>query len=132
MLHLHEINCYYKNNKVKLISLFIMALFYVGAGVYHFMRPQFYQKIMPPWLPYHLSLIYISGAAEIILGALLFFPQTRVVAAWGIIVLLVAVFPANVQMLLNFIRIHHPYTWAAALRLPLQLILIWWAWLFTF
>lgn len=114
-----------------MIALYIMAILYIGAGVYHFISPEFYKKIMPPWLPYHLLLIYVSGFFEIVLGALLFFEPTRAAAAWGIIALLIAVFPANVQMLLNFIRSHHPYTWVAILRLPLQLILIWWAWLYT-
>lgn len=82
---------------------------------------------MPPWMPYHLQLVYISGIAEIILGILVCFSTTRVFAAWGIIALLIAVFPANVQMMLNYQLQHHPYTWVTILRLPLQLVLIWWA-----
>ncbi|MEQ1675392.1 MAG: DoxX family protein [Chitinophagaceae bacterium] len=113
------------------ISLFIMAAFYVIAGTYHFIAPIFYKKIMPPWLPWHLSLIHISGIVEIVLGLLLLPQQTRRVAAWGIIALLVSVFPANVQMMLNYQQEQNPYLWVAVLRLPLQIVLILWAYQFT-
>jgi len=82
---------------------------------------------MPPWLPAHDLLIQISGWAEILLGLLLLPVQTRRWAAWGIIVLLIAVFPANVQMMLNYRQEHHPGMWIAVLRLPIQLLLIRWA-----
>jgi uncharacterized membrane protein len=108
-----------------------MAIFYVAAGINHFVNPEFYKKIMPPWLPRHLSLIYISGMAEIILGVLLYPAQIRKWAAWGIIILLVAVFPANIQMMLNYREQQNPYLWVAILRLPLQFLLIWWAYQFT-
>jgi uncharacterized membrane protein len=107
-----------------------MGALYVAAGINHFAIPTFYKKIMPPWLPYHLPLIYISGAAEIILGLLLLPASTRKLAAWGIIVLLVAVFPANVQMMLNYRHQQNPYLWIAILRLPIQLLLIRWAYQF--
>ena len=108
-----------------------MACLYIAAGIYHFICPKFYTRIMPRWLPMHLQLVYISGAFEIILGLLLFPIATRVVAAWGIIALLIAVFPANIQMMLNYRRRHNPYLWITILRLPLQLLLIWWAWQYT-
>ena len=113
------------------IALYTMSLFYILAGIYHFVRPKFYMKIMPPWLPSHLQLVYISGACEIILGLLLFPVATRSIAAWGIIALLIAIFPANIQMMLNFRRKNNPYLWATIVRLPLQLLLIWWAWRYT-
>jgi uncharacterized membrane protein len=117
--------------KRKKISLYIMAAVYVAAGTYHFINPFFYKKIMPPWLPWHYSLIYISGVAEIILGLLLILPPTRKLAAWGIIALLLAVFPANVQMMLNYQQEHNPHLWIAVLRLPFQPLLIWWAYQFA-
>lgn len=86
---------------------------------------------MPPLLPWHLSLIHISGIFEIALGLLLLAKQTRRMAAWGIIALLVAVFPANVQMMLNYQREQNSYLWMAVLRLPLQIVLILWAYQFT-
>lgn len=112
-------------------SLYLMALVYIAAGINHFVKPEMYRRIMPPWLPWHHQLVLISGAAEILLGLLLLFPATRVLAAWGIIALLIAIFPANIQMAVQWWREGHPYLWAALLRLPLQALLIWWAWGFT-
>jgi uncharacterized membrane protein len=117
--------------KLKKISLYAMAAFYIVAGVNHFINPSFYKIIMPPWLPWHYALIYISGVCEILLGLLLIPPATRKLAAWGIILLLLAVFPANVQMMLNYRHDQNPNLWIAILRLPVQLLLIWWAYRFT-
>ncbi len=108
-----------------------MALLYVVAGINHFLNPAVYKRIMPPYLPYPVALIYLSGICEIGFGLLLLPSVTRPVAAWLLIALLVAVFPANVQMALNYWRAHHPYLWLAVLRLPLQLVLIAWAWWYT-
>jgi uncharacterized membrane protein len=113
------------------VSLYIMSVFYLAAGIYHFVNPMFYKKIMPPYLPWHFPLIYLSGAAEIVLGVFLLPVRTRKLAAWGIFVLLVVVFPANVQMLLNYREEENPDVWIAIVRLPLQLLLIWGAYLFT-
>ena len=108
-----------------------MAAFYVLAGINHFAQPVFYKRIMPYWLPGHDSLVYISGVCEIVFGVLLLPSQTRKPAAWGIIALLVAVFPANIQMMLNYWNQENPYLWVAVLRLPLQPFLIFWAYQFT-
>ncbi|QNF31579.1 DoxX family protein [Adhaeribacter swui] len=112
-------------------SLYIMALIYVGAGILHFLRPGMYMGIMPPWLPAHKFLVLASGACEILFGLLLLPAGTRPVAAWLIIALLIAVFPANVQMALQFTEQHRPGWWLTWLRLPLQGVLIWWAYTFT-
>ena len=117
--------------KLEKLSLYLMTGLYVLAGTNHFLNPLFYKKIMPSWLLWHYPFIYISGAAEIVLGLLLLPAQTRKPAAWGIIILLVAVFPANVQMVLNYREEQNPNWWLTVLRLPLQLVLIWWAYLFT-
>jgi uncharacterized membrane protein len=116
---------------MKLILLYLMAVVYVAAGIYHFVNPRFYQRIMPPYLPFPLALIYISGVCEIVFGVLLIPEATRIPAAWLIIALLVAVFPANIQMAINFWERKNPYLWMAIARLPLQVVLIWFAWLFT-
>lgn len=108
-----------------------MAAFYIVAGVNHFINPGFYKKIMPPLLPGHYFIIYFTGVCEIVFGLLLLSKQTRKPAAWCIIVLLVAVFPANIQMMLNYRDQQSPYLWVAILRLPLQFLLIWWAYLFA-
>lgn len=115
----------------KLILLFIMATLYILAGINHFRNPKMYLRIMPDYIPWHLPVVYISGIIEIFLGILLMFPATRIWGAWGIIVLLILVFPANIQMAIDFYARKNPYLWIALLRLPLQIVLIWWAWWYT-
>lgn len=112
-------------------TLYLMALLYVLAGVNHIVNPEFYLPIMPSYVPWHAELVLISGIIEIILGLLLLYPATRTTAAWLIILLLIAVFPANWQMAHDFYLQDHPYLWLAIVRLPLQIVLIWWAWLYT-
>jgi len=107
-----------------------MALLYVLAGINHFVNPSVYKTIMPPYLPEPIFLIYLSGFFEIILGLLLL-TTFRKVAAWGIILLLIAVFPANVQMAFNYWHTGHAGLWISLVRLPLQGLLVWWAWIFT-
>ena len=116
---------------MKKISLYIMILFYAGAGINHFIRPDFYLKIMPAWLPLHKELVFISGVAEVLCAVLLLFSKTRPLGAWAVIALLIAVFPANLQMLIDYKHDHNPMLWVAILRLPIQLLLIWWAYSFT-
>lgn len=103
----------------------IVAVVFVIAGVLHFVIPRFYLAMMPPWLPEHLFLVQLSGAAEIALGLGVLVDRTRVMAGWGLIALLVAVFPANVQMLLNALDAHASAVWLTALvlRLPLQWVI---------
>ncbi len=105
-----------------------MALLYVIIGFVHFFKPTQFVAIIPPWLPQPLLLVYISGACELIFALLLLPPKTRSFAAYSLILLLVAVFPANIQMMLIYKQQHNPDLWLAILRLPLQLVLIWWAW----
>lgn len=116
---------------MRIFSLYGMIILYLAAGFNHFWHPDMYKNIMPPYLPYHLPLIYASGVCEIALGLLLLPLSTRPVAAWLIIGLLIAIFPANIQMTINYYRLHSPYTWLTILRLPAQILLIAWAWQFT-
>ena len=116
---------------MKFTGLYIMSLVYVAAGILHFIRPKVYLKIMPSYLPYPLQMVYISGFCEILFGLLLLFPATRTAGAWLIILLLIAVFPANIQMAVSFYQKNNPALWIAILRLPLQFVLIWWAWIYT-
>src|SRR5258706_16434161 len=83
------------------ITPYVFGLFLVLAGANHFRTPAFYLNIMPPYLPWHLALVYISGVAEIGLGFLLLIRRWSVVAAWGLIALLIAVFPANLHMAMH-------------------------------
>src|SRR5258708_31128896 len=78
-----------------------LALFFVAAGVLHFLLPEFYLQIMPPYLPWPLVLVYLSGAIEILGGCAIVPVATRRFAGFGLIALLVAVFPANVQMVID-------------------------------
>ena len=104
-----------------------MTAFYVSAGLMHFLRPRMYFKIMPPWLPYPKELNLICGFAEILLGLLVQVAELKVFATWGLVALLVAVFPANIHMFrLGQEKIGIP-AWVLFLRLPLQGVLIYWA-----
>ena len=111
-------------------SKFILVFFLILAGSTHFLRPYFFIKIMPNYLPFHLQLVYASGIAEILCGLLLLFPQTQTFGAYLSIILFIAVFPANIEMAKDFYLTHNKYLWLAILRLPLQLVLIWWAYQF--
>ena len=115
-----------------LFFLVLMAAFYVYAGIGHFRRPWFFYKITPPLLqPYKKSINVIVGIAEICGGIGLLIPDTRVWAAWGILALLVAVFPANIYMLTSKGAGMKFPLWGLWLRLPIQFILIAWAYYYT-
>lgn len=110
------------------IGLALASVFYVVAGALHFVQTDAYLKIMPPYIPWHLAMVRISGVCEILGGLGLLLPQTRRAAAWGLIALLIAVFPANVYMATNPIEagaasIAPMLRWG---RLPLQVVLGWW------
>ena len=115
---------------MKNINLYVQALIYVVAGVGHFVRPKGYLAIMPPYIPAHELMVALSGVAEIVLGIGLLFPATRSVSAWGIILLLIAVFPANVYMA-TAARFQKLPGWLRWGRLPLQGLLIWRAYQYT-
>ncbi len=114
-----------------------MAVLYVIAGAMHFLVPEVYVQIVPPVLPGPLTLVYLSGIAEIALGLGLLHPRTRRLAAWGLIGLLIAIFPANVYMATSGVVIEgtpgggDPSEIVRWGRLPLQVILVAWAWWYT-
>lgn len=112
------------------LSLYSIAVVYIISGFLHFFRPEPYLRIMPPYIPYHSAMVLLSGMAELVLGVGLLFPTTRSLAAWGIILLLIAVFPANVYMATSDKFADIP-AWLRWGRLPIQGILIAWAWQFT-
>ena len=116
--------------KIRTISKWLLALFMVGAGTMHFIMPDFYLKIMPPYLPLHLGLVYLSGVCEIALGLLLLVPRLSRFAAWGIIALLIAVFPANIYVYQHQDVLPAPPI-LHFLRLPLQGVFILWAYWHT-
>jgi len=109
----------------------LMGVLYVAAGIAHFVMKRTYEAIVPDYLPAHHALVLVSGAAEIAGGLGVLVPRTQRAAAWGLVVLLVCVMPANVWM------VQHPERWPGVplwvfwVRLPLQLPLVWWAWRYT-
>lgn len=116
---------------VKIILKWIFGIAFIFAGTNHFINPDFYLRIMPPYLPWHLFLVQLSGVCEIFLGIFLLIPKFTKVSAWGLIALLVAVFPANIYMAMNrelFSEINPIFIWC---RLPIQFLLIAWAFWFT-
>jgi uncharacterized membrane protein len=108
----------------------VTGLVFVTAGVLHFVAPGTYERIMPPYLPLHRELVYLSGALEVLGGLGLLTERTRAAAGVGLILLLVAVLPANVQMLLDARAAGKPSWWLVLLwlRLPLQGVLAAWIW----
>lgn len=116
----------------KEISLIIMAVLYIIAGIMHFIFPKFYLRIMPPYIPFHKAMVYLSGVAEIALGIGLFIPEIRIWSAWGVIALLVAVFPANVYHLTSKGAGMKVPIWGLWVRLPIQFLLIYWAFTHTY
>ncbi|MFN6526703.1 DoxX family protein [Nostoc sp. ChiSLP03a] len=120
-------------NKHKETLRVILAISIIVVGVTHFLVPQEYVKIVPPQLPYPLGLVYLSGFYEILGGIGLLVPPVSQAAAWGLIALFIAVYPANIYMAANLIKIEHiPNSpWVHVVRLPLQAVLIAWAWWYT-
>lgn len=112
------------------LSLYLQALLYIAAGTNHFINPKPYLALMPPYIPAHSAMVIVSGIAEIVLGVGLLFPATRSISAWGLILLLIAVFPANVFMAVSN-RFRKIPTWLRWARLPLQGLLIFWAYRYT-
>ncbi|MES2304279.1 MAG: DoxX family membrane protein [Gemmatimonadota bacterium] len=119
-----------RGNRWRRIGRALLAILFIGAGILHFTRPAAYIGIVPSYLPAHAFLVALSGVAEIAGGVGLLIPATRRAAGWGLLLLLIAVFPANIEMLRLYRARGVPF-WGEALlwlRLPLQLVLMWWVW----
>lgn len=108
---------------------YLLSAMMITAGILHFVRPEKFIQIVPDWLPAHRALVFISGFFEILGGAGLLVKHIQKAAAWGLVALYLAVFPANVNMAVNKILIDNP--WILWGRLPFQAVLIAWAWWFT-
>jgi uncharacterized membrane protein len=109
----------------------LLGLFFVMAGVMHFAKADQYARIVPPYLPWPNAIVAVSGVAEIALGLLVLVPRFRVAAAWGLVALLVAVFPANVHMAIHTDQFPEFAPVLLWIRLPMQALLIAWAYWFT-
>ncbi len=112
----------------RLVTRLLLAALFLLAGTVHLFDPALFLPVMPPWIPFHLLCIEVSGVFELLGGLGLLIPERRVqlVAGWGLIVLLVAVFPANIYMAVANVKVHgfaaHP--WIGWARLPLQPLLM--------
>lgn len=110
----------------------LLAVFMTVAGVFHFVEPDGFAAIVPDYLPYPVALVYMSGAFEVFFGAGLLIPRVSRYAAWGLIALFIAVFPANINMAVHqlpfFGTVYPIGNWV---RLPLQIVFIVWAYWFT-
>ena len=111
---------------MRTLTRLALALSFIGAGVLHFVRPRFFEVIVPPYLPAPHALVLISGAAEVAGGVGLLIPPLRRAAGWGLVALLLAVFPANVYMWQANVAVDGESLprWALLARLPLQFVLI--------
>jgi uncharacterized membrane protein len=125
----------HRTSRLKTVFRWLLGVLMIAAGINHFANPAFYTRIMPPFLPWHLPLVYVSGVVESALGALLLWPRTARLAAWGLIATYLAVFPANIYAALVS-GTDHPAMpgvspLAAWVRLPFQAVFIAWAYWFT-
>ncbi len=114
--------------------LWILGLSMIAVGVLHFVRPAPFVRIVPDWLPAPEALVYVSGFFEVLGGVGVLLPATRRWAAWGLVALYVAVFPANIHMAIHEVQLEPGGdlpVWAMWARLPLQAVFIAWAWWFT-
>ena len=117
--------------RARRIGLIALSVFFTVAGVNHFVDPDFYVRMLPPYLPAHLELVYLSGLFEILGGLGVLVARVRALAGWGLILLLVAVYPANIHMALNPEQFPDMSRMALYARLPFQLVFIAWAYWFT-
>ena len=111
-------------SQVKKVSIVLASAFYVLVGIQHFVKPQWFVQIVPPYLPYPLQLVYVSGFCEIGLGLLLLIPSLRFIAGWGLILFLIAVFPANIYVAQTNGGAMNTTPLIAWGRLPFQLVFI--------
>ena len=113
-----------KKKNLKSISVIIMSTFYVLVGVNHFTEPGWFVQIVPPYLPYKMELVYVSGFFEILFGVMLLIPSTRFYAGWALIMLLIAVYPANIYLAQTNGSAMNTTPFVAWGRLPFQFIFI--------
>ena len=118
------------SSRLRTLALLLLTPAYVVVGVTHFTNAAWFVAIMPPWIPAHELLVYLSGVAEITLGVAALVPATRHLAGFGILALLIAVFPANIHMAIeaeHFAATLGIPQWSLYTRLPYQIVLAAWA-----
>ncbi|MBT7494862.1 MAG: DoxX family protein [Candidatus Marinimicrobia bacterium] len=109
------------------MALLALSVCYIFAGINHFVNPDFYIAIMPPYLPFHGELVFVSGIFELLGGIMVLMSRFRAIAGWGLILLLIAIFPANLHMAFHPELFSDISPIALYIRLPIQFILIVWA-----
>ena len=114
------------NSSFHLLSLVAISFFFINVGFDHFINPNFYLRIMPDYLPLHAEAVYLSGFFEILGGICVLHPRLRWMAGQGLILLLIAVFPANIHMAINPQQFSEIPLALLYFRLVLQFILILW------
>ncbi len=111
--------------------LYLIAIILIVIGIFHLIKPKAFMRIMPRYIPFHRELVYLSGCIEIIFGIALLIPQTKLYAAWGVILMLISFFPVHIYMITNKKASLGLPKWILYFRLLLQLGLIAWAYLYT-
>jgi uncharacterized membrane protein len=114
---------------IQQISLYLMAAFYAGGGINHFINPKFYLSIMPKFFPAQNLLNQVSGVAEIVLAIGLIFVSTRQISAYLIIAMLISFFAVHIPHLFSPPKMAQGREWFLYVRIVLQFVLIYWAWL---
>ena len=106
----------------------IIAGIFLLMGLFHFIRPELFIKVMPDYVPWHKAMVYISGVAELLGGAGILIDEVRIAAGYELIIMLFAVFPANIDMAYKAFQEYGLTfkTWVLILRLPLQFVLMYW------
>tara|TARA_B100001559_G_scaffold320172_1_gene331543 strand:+ start:1514 stop:1915 length:402 start_codon:yes stop_codon:yes gene_type:complete len=115
---------YMKKNHIKPVSIIVMSWFYISAGLSHFINVNWFLQIVPPYLPIKLELVYLSGLFEVTLGIMLIVPSLRYYAGWGLILLLIAVYPANIYVAQTNGAAMNISALVAWIRLPFQFLFI--------
>ena len=113
------------------LSLLGISVFFIYFGIDHFINPEFYLSIMPPMFPLHLEAVYLSGLFEILVGVGVLIARTRSIAGWGLLVLLIAVYPANIYMALTPEAFPDIPLFVLYFRLALQFLFFYWAYSIT-
>ena len=111
-------------NYIKPFSIIVMSWFYISAGLLHFTNTNWFLQIVPPYLPFKLELVYVSGFFEIIFGLMLVLPSWRYYAGWGLVLLLIAVYPANIYLAQTNGAAMNTSALIAWVRLPFQFLFI--------
>ncbi|HCD52493.1 MAG TPA: hypothetical protein DEQ34_08600 [Balneolaceae bacterium] len=111
------------------INLYLIGGLFMFTGVMHFVKPRVFERIMPDYIPHHKAMVFWSGVFEVLGGIGIMIPFSRIFSAWGLIALLIAVFPANIDMFVKSVK-RAPFlslrTQITFWRLPVQFWLIYW------